>query len=50
MTTAPFLASHVDTAERAEVDDGIVVDRLHRSGPEPGARRALLVRFGPGAR
>ena len=50
MASAPFLESHVDTAERAQVGAGIVVHRLHRSGPEPDARRALLVRFAPGAR
>ncbi len=49
MPTAPFLTSHVDTAERVDVGEGIVVHRLHRSGPEPDALRALLVRFSPGA-
>jgi ChrR Cupin-like domain len=45
MTPDPFLEAHVGDAETSEVGNGIVVHRLYRSGPEPTARRALLVRF-----
>jgi len=50
MTAPPFVESHLRDAERHDVGNGIVVHRLYRSGPEPTARRALLVRFPPGAR
>ena len=49
MTPDDFEQRSIDVAERAAVGDGIVVHRLYRSGPEPTARRALLVRFAPGA-
>jgi hypothetical protein len=50
VTPDSFDEIHVSDAERADVGNGIVVHRLYRSGPEPDARRALLVRFPPGSR
>jgi hypothetical protein len=49
VTPDSFIEIHFSEAERAEVGNGIVVHRLYRSGPEPTARRALLVRFPPGS-
>ena len=49
MAADGFIEASVDEAERVEVGDGITVHRLYRSGPEATARRALLVRFAPGA-
>jgi hypothetical protein len=45
-----FIEARVGDVERSEVGNGIVVHRLYRSGPEVDARRALVVRFPPGAR
>jgi quercetin dioxygenase-like cupin family protein len=50
MATQPFVEARVGDVERSEVGDGIVVHRLYRSGPEPDARRALLVVFPPATR
>jgi hypothetical protein len=49
VTPDSFLEVHVSEAEQSEVGNGIVVHRLYRSGPEPTARRALLVRFPAGS-
>jgi ChrR Cupin-like domain len=45
-----FLEARLDEVDRADVGNGIVVYRLYRSGPEPDARRALLVTFPPRSR
>jgi hypothetical protein len=45
VTPEAFVEAHVSDAETSEVGNGIVVHRLYRSGPEPNARRALLVTF-----
>jgi hypothetical protein len=45
-----FVEAHVSEAEWSEVGNGVVVHRVYRSGPEPTARRALLVRFPSGSR
>jgi hypothetical protein len=50
VTPDSFVETHVSEAQRSEVGNGIVVHRLYRSGPEPTARRALLVRFPAGSR
>jgi hypothetical protein len=47
VTPDSFLEAHVGQAETSDVGNGIVVHRLYRSGPEPYARRALLVSFPP---
>jgi hypothetical protein len=44
-----FVEARVGRVERNEVGGGIVVHRLYRSGPQPDARRAVLVMFPPGA-
>lgn len=49
MTSDSFVEAQVDRVERNEVGNGIVVHRLYRSGPQPGARRAVLVTFPRGA-
>jgi len=49
MSPESYVEAHLVDAERSEVGNGIVVHRLYRSGPEPTARRALLVRFPPGS-
>jgi ChrR Cupin-like domain len=49
VTPDVYAATHLSDAERTDVGNGIVVHRLYRSGPEPSARRALLVRFPAGA-
>jgi hypothetical protein len=49
VTPDSFIEAHVGHVERTEVGNGIVVHRLYRSGPEPRARRALVVAFPPGA-
>jgi hypothetical protein len=49
VTPDSFVEAHVAKAERSEVGNGVVVHRLYRSGPEPTARRALLVRFPAGS-
>ncbi|HEX6421004.1 MAG TPA: cupin domain-containing protein [Acidimicrobiales bacterium] len=50
MTPSTIVETHVDRAERHDAGNGIVVHRLFRSGPGPGVRRTLLVRFPPGSR
>jgi hypothetical protein len=45
VTANAFLEAHIGEVETSEVGNGIVVHRLYRSGPEPTARRALLVIF-----
>lgn len=49
MDATQVITIHVDAIEPDIVGDGIAVHRLYRSGPEPNASRALLVRFPPGA-
>jgi quercetin dioxygenase-like cupin family protein len=49
MQSPSFLTARVDEVETTDIDGGIVVHRLYRSGPEVDARRALLVRFPPGS-
>jgi quercetin dioxygenase-like cupin family protein len=50
MTPPPFVEARVGDVERSAVGSGIVIHRLYRSGPEPDARRALLVAFPPDSR
>jgi hypothetical protein len=49
VTPDSFIEAQLGEAETSEVGNGIVVHRLYRSGPEPDARRALVVRFPPGS-
>ena len=43
VTPDSFVEARVGRVERNEVGSGIVVHRLHRSGPQPDARFSLLV-------
>lgn len=45
-----FTDSTIERAEQRTIADGVVVHELYRSGDTPTARRALAVRFAPGAR
>lgn len=49
VTPDSFVEAHVGDVERSEVGNGIVVHRLYRSGPEPDARRTLVVTFPAGS-